>query len=323
MSNILITSAGRRVSIVKYFKQEAILLFGNTSKIFTTDLNPQLSSACRVSDASFKVGKFSESNYIDSIVQICVDNKIVLLIPTIDTELLLFANNKERFEKINCQIVLSDLEIIKICRDKRLTNKFFIEKGLAVPIEYSNTKIIFPTFIKPFNGSSSNNLLLAKTSDDISQSVMNNSDMMFLEYLSKNEHDEYTVDIYYDKNNEIKCVVPRLRIETRQGEISKGLTKNNFIVPFVLSHLNYVKGFRGCITLQIFANKISEKIYGIEINPRFGGGYPLTYLAGANFVKWILQEYLENKNIEYMEAWQDKLLLLRHDTELTFENYEN
>ncbi len=321
--NILITSVGRRVSLIKAFQKEGKELFGNNIKVFTTDLNPSLSSACCVSDGAFKVGKFSDDNYMASILKICKDNKIGILIPTIDTELLLLANHHNEFQKIGCNLVLSDLSIIKICRDKRLTNKFFSDHNFNIPNSYSKNNLQFPVFIKPYNGSSSNNLLLAKSKDDISQTVMNNEDLMFLEYLAKEEYDEYTVDIYYDRNSTIKCIVPRLRIETRHGEISKGLTINNFIVPFVLSSMNNLIGFRGCITLQVFAHKVSQKIYGIEINPRFGGGYPLSYLADANYVKWILQEYLKNDLITYKSDWKDKLLLLRYDNELIFENYGN
>jgi carbamoyl-phosphate synthase large subunit len=322
-TNILITSAGRRVSLTKAFIQEAQALFGQQAKVYTTDLNPAYSAACRVASGSFKVGKFADDNYVDSIIDICIENKIGLLIPTIDTELLLLAKHAEKFKQVGCEVILSDTNLIEICRDKRLTNQFFVENNLSVPKEYSKNELNFPVFIKPFNGSSSNNLLLAKTEDDISKSVLNNKDMMFLEYLSKAEYDEYTVDIYYDRNSEIKCVVPRLRMETRQGEISKGITCNNFLVPFVLANLNNIRGFRGCITLQVFAHKVSQKIYGIEINPRFGGGYPLSHLAGANYVKWILQEYIKNETINANNDWQDNLLLLRHDNELVFEHHEN
>jgi carbamoyl-phosphate synthase large subunit len=318
--NILITSAGRRVSLVNAFKKEARTLLGENSKVFTTDLYPALSSACQTADGAFAIGKFTDENYIDSLVAICKQNNIGIIIPTIDTELLLLSTNLEKFDKINCSVIISDAYFIKICRDKRLTNQFFLDHGINVPIEYTKNTIQYPTFIKPFNGSSSNNLLLAHSKDDIALNILNNPDMMFLEYLAKKDFDEYTVDIYYDRNSVIKSIIPRLRIETRQGEISKGITLNNFIVPFVLENLNNINGYRGCMTLQLFANKKTTKIYGIEINPRFGGGFPLSYLAGANFVKWILQEYILGESVEYFEGWKKNLLLLRHDTELIIEN---
>ena len=38
---------------------------------------------------------------------------------------------------------------------------------------------------------------------------------------------EYTLDILTDFAGRVRCVVPRLRIETRAGEVSKGMTVKN------------------------------------------------------------------------------------------------
>ena len=64
------------------------------------------------------------------------------------------------------------------------------------------------------------------------------------------------------------------------------------------------------------------RIVGIEINPRFGGGYPLSYLAGGNFPKWLIEEHLLHKEVSYFEDWKDNLLMLRYDAEVLIENYE-
>jgi carbamoyl-phosphate synthase large subunit len=139
---------------------------------------------------------------------------------------------------------------------------------------------------------------------------------MFLEYLDPKEHIEYTVDLYYDRHSELKCVVPRQRIEVRGGEVSKGVTRKNFLVKYLPEKMNRLEGARGCLTLQVFVNTQSSKVTGIEINPRFGGGYPLSYLAGANFSKWIIDEYFFNKKIDYFDGWEDNLLMLRYDDEV-------
>src|SRR5690606_17307287 len=102
---------------------------------------------------------------------------------------------------------------------------------------------------------------------------------------------EYTVDIYLGKDHNIKCIVPRKRIWVRAGEVNKALTQKNCIVNFLKERLGKIDGAIGCLTLQVFLNKQSDKIIGIEINARFGGGYPLSYLAGANFPRWLIQEY--------------------------------
>lgn len=79
---------------------------------------------------------------------------------------------------------------------------------------------------------------------------------------------------------------PRERIEVRSGEISKSATRRNFVYDHLLAGLPGLAGARGCITLQRFANEATGRFAGIEINPRFGGGFPFSYSAGANYPGW-------------------------------------
>jgi carbamoyl-phosphate synthase large subunit len=96
------------------------------------------------------------------------------------------------------------------------------------------------------------------------------------------------------------------------------------LVPYIKKRLNYIDGAVGCLTTQFFMHKTDhKKIYGIEINPRFGGGYPLTYLSGANFSKWIIQEYLLGKTIEEkFDVWENELLMVRYDSEVLVHGYK-
>ena len=147
---------------------------------------------------------------------------------------------------------------------------------------------------------------------------------MFLEYLDHDEYDEYTCDLYYSKDHRLKCAVPRKRIEVRDGEVYKALTVNNILVSHIKSNLSYIEGAVGCLTAQFFIHKAdNSKIYAIEINPRFGGGYPLSYLSGANFPKWIISEYLLSETIDdKFDVWESDLLMIRYDDEILVHGYK-
>ena len=152
---------------------------------------------------------------------------------------------------------------------------------------------------------------------------MTNERFMFMEYLGKEHYDEYTVDMYFDKTHHLKCIVPRKRILIRAGEINKGLTCKNSIVPFLKDKLSFIEGAVGCLTGQFFLHKSSGRIVGIEINARFGGGYPLSYQAGANYPQWLIREYFKEETISYTEDWEDQLLMLRYDAEVLVHGYKN
>ena len=117
-------------------------------------------------------------------------------------------------------------------------------------------------------------------------------------------------------------LVPRERIEVRSGEVSKGVTRKNFLYDFLLERIMVLPGARGCITFQFFVDVQSEDIKGLEINPRFGGGYPLTYSAGSNFPQYLIDEYFQGKKLEFFDQWEDNLLMLRYDQHLLVSHYD-
>ncbi|MDQ3292531.1 MAG: ATP-grasp domain-containing protein [Bacteroidota bacterium] len=319
--NILITSAGRRVSLVRAFKNEVKLFFPD-SKVFTSDMNPKLSAACNVSDGYFKMKSVGDPSYINDLLELCLAQKIKLVVPTIDTELQVLANHKDSFAERGIHLVVSSADFISKCRDKRKTNQFFEQCGITIPAAIDKQNPTFPLFIKPYDGSLSADIFIVRRPEELTHYHMTNEKLLFMEYIDKAEHDEYTVDMYYGKDNQVKCIVPRRRIEIRGGEISKGITSKNIIVPYLKEKIGHIAGAIGCLTVQVFLNKNTHQIYGIEINPRFGGGYPLSYQAGANYPNWLVKEYLLSEEIPYTDNWSNNLLMLRYDDEVLVHNYE-
>ena len=319
MKNILITSAGRRVSLVQEFKKTA-LDFSEDIKVFTTDMEPRMAPACHVSDASFKVPPITEKCCIDQIVEICKKNDIGILIPTIDTCLPYLAENRQRFEEIGTHVIVSSIDFVNICCDKRKSFKFFNANGIETPRMIDINCPEFPMFAKPYDGSGSNNIHTIMSEDDLSVTIRNNSKLMFMEYVDLGEFREFTVDMYYGRDNHVKCIVPRERIEVRGGEVSKAVTRNNFLVDFLKERFENLPGVFGCICVQLFYRERDNTIVGCEINPRFGGGYPLSFHAGANFPRMIMQEYFQDKTLEYREDWRDNLMMLRYDAEVIVES---
>lgn len=313
--NILITSAGQRVSLVKAFRKELAHTWPG-SKVLTTDMCPELSAACQVSDQYFRVQRVTDPGYIDELLALCLREQIRMVVPTIDTELMILAQHRELFGREGVQLIVSSPAFIAQCRDKRQINQFFQQHGIAVPATIDRHQPTFPLFIKPYNGSLSVDTYIIHSAADLRADQVNNDRLLFMEYLNKLEHDEYTVDMYYDKHGDVKCIVPRKRILIRAGEINKGITSKNGLLKYLREKLAHIGGARGCLTAQFFLHKESGRITAIEINGRFGGGYPLSYHAGANYPLWLIEEYFNDRTISYTEDWEDQLLMLRYDDEV-------
>ena len=297
---VLITSAGRRVRLVENFKKHAIT--------FTCDVNPEFSAACQVSDKYFKVPRVDSDEYLKTLKEICKKEKINIIVPTIDTELSILASVKDEFRKEGILIAVSDKNITDTFYLKTSTYEFFKKYNFATPEIVTDLKRAkYPLFAKLNNSSLS---IGAKKIDSFEEAKLLRGNYIFQEFI---DGVEYTVDAFFAKDK-VKCIVPRERYEVRCGEVSKAITrKDKAIIKEIQRLSTYLKGAYGTLTIQLF--KRNEKIIFIEINPRFGGGYPLSFLAGADFAKMLIDDYL-GKKLNYYEEWRDNLVMLRYDAEV-------
>ncbi len=312
LHNVLITSAGKRYALTRAFK-ETLRRYYPDAKVFTTDMNPEMAPAGYISDACFKVPRVTDEGYIELLLKLCEENRVGLIVPTIDTELLILARSKARFAEIGVFVSVADEAFITICRDKRNTGEFFENHGVRVPKPVDKGNPTFPLFAKPYDGSLSKDLYVVRKPEELTLEIMEHPKLIFMEYIDKETYKEFTVDMYYGRDNRLKTAVPRERMEIRAGEINKGRTVKGEICDYIKTHLNYIEGCVGCICVQLFYDERTHDIVGIEINPRFGGGYPQSYAAGANYPEFLIREYFNGESLEYTDSWTDNLLMLRYD----------
>jgi carbamoyl-phosphate synthase large subunit len=309
--NILLTSVGRRVSLIKQVRQ-SMRRSNITGKIVAADFKPH-APASFLADVSELVPRVNDPRYIEILLDICTRHNIDLLIPLIDTELQLLALHQQEFKDLGVTLLVSSIATNEICADKAKTSQFFVEIGVNTPKMYNeiaSQDLDFPVIVKPSSGSSSVGV----------HCVNNQAELAFFTSYVKNPivqelivGEEYTIDALVDFAGRAISIVPRLRIETRAGEVSKGLTvKNPALIAAAKHVVESLPGAIGCITVQCFLRSDGE-IFFIEINPRFGGGYPLSYEAGADFPSWIMQLYHgETPQVE-IDEWEDNLIMLRYD----------
>lgn len=310
------------MSLIRFFKAELQRVFPE-AKLYVTDAEPDFSAACYVADGAFKVRKNHQDGYIEELFTLAVRLGVKVIIPTIDTELKVLANNKEVFANAGITILTCSSPLIEIFGDKRKTSSFFGEYDIETPHIYDKHNLKYPLFIKPFDGSMSADTFYIESPKHLTEYHLSNERFMFMEYMDSNLYDEFTIDMYYDQNSILRCLVPRKRIEVRGGEINKGITAKGYVFEFLKKRLKILNGAVGCVTMQLFYNPQNQHIKAIEMNPRFGGGYPLAYLAGANYPRYIIQEYLLNKPVEQFDDWEENLLMLRYDNEILIHDFDS
>lgn len=314
--NALLLSAGRRKRLhdllADYFNQHEI-----DGTMFVVDAKPELSSVCMSSSNAFKISKATETFYIDDLKQFIKTHDINVIIPTIDTELLPLAEFKDTNTSTNIYPIISSPSAVRTFSSKRSTYNFFKNNQINTPkIIDHPTKDDLPLFAKLDNSSCSIGAQKVETALQLEFILNSGKDYVFQEFI---DGEEFTIDFYIDNSQTLLATIPRQRLETRAGEVSKALTVND---PELIQETNTVigklNGLFGPLCIQAIKN--DDGIFFIEINTRFGGGYPLTHQSGVNFIEFIFNDYFNFPN-QPISNWEDNMLMLRYDHEVIVSDY--
>ncbi|MBQ0083930.1 MAG: ATP-grasp domain-containing protein [Clostridiales bacterium] len=306
---ILFTSVGRRVELMQAFKSAAEKT-GIELELWGADISGT-APALFFCDKQVIVPKIKDAQYIPVLQEICKKNKIDALIPTIDTDLLLLSQNAEDFG--DTKVLVSSPKKIKICRDKRLIADYFMSVGLKSPKPVDDwTKYDggFPAFIKPKDGSSSIFAYKVNSKEDLESFAKQVPDYIIQPFITG---EEFTVDALCDLEGNPILITPRIRTAVRSGEVLKTqICQDEKIIAEMKQLLAAYKPC-GQITVQLIRERSTGDDYYIEINPRFGGGAPLSIKAGADSAEMVLR-FLNGEKLEYIPgAAEDGALFSRFD----------
>ena len=308
---LLFTSVGRRVELIQAFKAAAANLKADLV-IYGADAD-DTAPALYFCDRQIHVCRISDPCYISDLLSICQYEQIDCLIPTIDTDLLLLAESKQQFAEAGTRVLISEPDRIKVCRDKRLTSQYFIDCGLQAPLPVDDIRLYsggFPCFIKPLNGSSSINAFRVDNQKDLEQRAAQIFDYIIQPFI---EGTEYTVDIFCDFTGNPLLITPRERVTVRAGEVLK--TRICQDEKIIADCKMLIERFCPCgpLTVQLIRQKDTGEDYYIEINPRFGGGAPLSMKAGADAAE-VLLRMLDGQEVAYCDhAAVDGMVYSRFD----------
>jgi carbamoyl-phosphate synthase large subunit len=257
--------------------------------------------------------------YLKELFSVIKKNRIKLLVPTVDLDLKLLSQNRKKIARLGCFVLISKPEVINICQDKRKTFRFLSKNGFDTPQTFTLKSILtkqrikYPLFLKPWDGYASKSNTIVKNRAELEFFGKQIPKCIAQEFVKGTE---YTCDVFVDFDMNVRCVVPRMRIEVRSGEVSKAqIVKNEKIMAHAKSVVEKLSAGPGIITIQLIETHKGQ-IKFIEINPRFGGGVPLSIKAGANFPRWILQMLLGKKSHIKFDGFEDKLTMLRYDKEV-------
>lgn len=325
--NILFTCAGRRSYLLQYFKKE----LGGAGKIIAADMS-ETAPALQFSDKSYTVPGIYESNYIEEVLKICKLENVQALFSLNDLELPILSPFKNEFRNIGVDLIISSEEVIDICFDKWKTVSFCREHNIPTPKTYLDEKaflqdldhssVSYPVVVKPRWGSASigvdfpnstNELLLSLTLQRIKiersiLSVASKNDSEYPVIIQEKMHGkEFGVDILNDFNGKVAKVAVKEKLSMRAGETDKSVMVDLPELTKLATILGNALGHIGNLDCDFFEK--DGKYYLLEMNPRFGGGYPFTHSSGINYVSALISwlkgsEYaFESSKAAYGTIW--------------------
>lgn len=290
MTNILFTSVGRRVELMRLFRASYRAL-SDDGHIVATDIDslaPAL-HALGAGDKTYLVPRSSDESFVSRLLEICTKERIDLVLPLIDPDIPVLANEGQRFNEMGILAGSVNSRAAAITRDKWETVGFLRSLGIPVPetwlpSDLGPARTQLPVIVKPRAGSAAKDVVKVQTPDELeffSRAVSNSIVQEFL------PGPEITTDVVVDARGTVIAAVCRQRIAVRSGEVSKGVTIHDQEISRIAGQIATALGAFGPITVQcIFKD---GKPYFTEINSRLGGGAPLTVAAGVDIPSIVLR----------------------------------
>lgn len=309
--NILFTSVGRRVELIRSYK-EAARNIGVPVTIIGTDITNS-APALSFCDRSFLTSKVEDEGYIDEIIEICKNNSVKLVIPLREDGIYIFSENRDLFSDIGVKLFISSKEMIEICKDKSKTAMFFATCKLRYPTVTENAeryKGPFPCFIKKRNRDNDNIGYKVETKAELLAFADEMEDYIIRPFI---EGIEYSVDVFCDFEGNPIYITPRERISVREKEVVKSrIVQDEKIITESKIIINRFKPV-GPISIHLIRKEGTKEDYFIKIIPGYSSGVPHSIRAGADSSTAAIMMLL-GKKMGYKEmAARDKIGYSRYE----------
>lgn len=314
--NILLTSVGRRVKLVEYFKKE--LREHGDGKIIAVDCDPR-APALYFADGYELVPRIDHPHYITYLKEICRHHQIKAVLSLIDPELSLLARVKDEFAEEGVTVIVSDPHVTDLSLDKLKTTDFLITHQLPhiptyIDLEHmvhdlNLKKRFLPLIAKPRTGSASLGITKIETLHQLQSIFEHDANYVVQPFI---EGEEVGVDAYIDLiTNHPVGIFMKKKLQMRAGETDKSVS---FIDPELIDLVErLIDHLRPIGPIDIDCFKTSSGYVISEINPRFGGGYPHAYECGVNFIQFLIYNLNGLCNSKPLERYNEGLVMMKYD----------
>lgn len=313
MTNWLLSSGGRRGALVNILRRA-----GHEPNRTAVVDSSAFSAAGRLADDFELVPRVDDPEFCKTVLLIAKRLNTDIIIPTIDPEIAVYARNADLFRAAGIDVWVSSIEVAELGFDKWQLYEWLRQHQFPTvdTVEIANVASVHwrgPVVAKPRSGSSSIGVRFFNSIAEVREAGLS-SDYIVQPHVCGLE---VTVDFAVDSGGRCLGVIPRRRLEVRGGEVSKGVTVfSKEIISLVESVVARLPGAYGVLNLQLFFDPSTRAMNIIEINPRFGGGYPLSHAAGGDLVSALLASHPDSQHS--LISWEPGTVMLRYDESVVY-----
>ena len=312
--NVLITSAARKVLLVRAFRA-ALASVGGGGEVIAADVNPR-SAALYAADRAQLIPRSDDSSFVDTLLALCAEARIGLVVPTRDEELPRLAAVRDRFAAEGTVVLVSSPDGVDACRDKARFISAVAAAGLATPERYGDrAAVTYPAFVKPRWGKGGRGAMRVNDEAQLEAALRAiealGDDPVMQAFV---DAPEYTIDVFIDLDGRPISCVPRERVSVMAGESVVGRTVRDPELSEASVRLCSAIGLVGHLTVQAFRSP--DAISFIEINPRYGGAANLGFEAGAPTPEYAIRAARGERLEPRLGAYEAGLVMLRYSDDL-------
>ena len=306
--NVLITSASRKVPLVRAFTTATAMLGG---RVIAADVNPLAAALYEAHDARI-VPHSDDPDFVDALIELCAIEAIGLVVPTRDDELPVLARARERFAAEGTLVLVSPPQAVDSCQDKALFADVVAAAELDTPRAFARwNEVAFPAFVKPRWGKGGAGISRVPHAGALAAALEKAGPDAIIQELV--EAPEYTIDTFLDLDGRAITCVPRERITVVDGESVVSRTVHDPMLVDATLRLCAAIGLVGQVTVQAF--RTPDRILFIEVNPRYGGAASLSIAAGAPTPALAIRLARGDRLVPQLYAYDVGMIMLRSATD--------
>ena len=263
-----------------------------------------------------------EDQTLNQIRELLKTGKFDVVVPTVDFSASLLSKNKEEFSRY-CHVVANDWSVYEMAGNKEKTMEVCMENGIPCPKTILNVKSVddivssgiqYPVVMKPKIGYGAIGFKRIDSEDELKKLLLRTKEdignYVFQEFIPQNDL-QYECAMFIDNDNQVKTGVVFSKnrwFPVNGGSSTLNITVERLDIIESCAKLLKIINWRGPADIDLIQDPRDGVAKIMEINPRVSGSVKITFMAGTDQARQMLELVYNEEVTEYKTYKLDQRL---------------